>query len=108
MLQDLRVALGEKERLLKEAEKEKEMWRQRDQALTTVLQEKEVLIHYLKEELESHQKDVQVTYVHLGVISSGDGVVHFKDYKLNCRTVKSGNLVIFYLSLKMLAALFLR
>lgn len=59
VINDLRVALGEKERLLKEAEKEKEMWRQRDQALTTVLQEKEVLIHYLKEELESHQKDVQ-------------------------------------------------
>ncbi|XP_037641080.1 uncharacterized protein si:ch73-95l15.5 [Sebastes umbrosus] len=55
IINDLRVALGEKERLLKEAEKEREMWRQRDQALATVLQEKEALI----QELESCQKDGQ-------------------------------------------------
>ncbi|XP_076593633.1 uncharacterized protein LOC143324789 [Chaetodon auriga] len=52
VIDDLRVALGEKEQLLKEVEKERELWRQRDQALTTVLQEKEALIHCLKEELE--------------------------------------------------------
>ncbi|XP_035528216.1 uncharacterized protein si:ch73-95l15.5 isoform X2 [Morone saxatilis] len=51
IINDLRVALGEKERLLKEVEKEREVWRQRDQALTTVLQEKEALIHRLKENL---------------------------------------------------------
>ncbi|TMS11033.1 hypothetical protein E3U43_020026 [Larimichthys crocea] len=57
---DLRVALGEKERLLKEVEKEREVWRQRDRALDTVLQEKETLIHCLKEELENCQKDEKV------------------------------------------------
>lgn len=60
LLQDLRVALGEKERLLKEVEKEREVWRQRDRALDTVLQEKETLIHCLKEELENCQKDEKV------------------------------------------------
>ncbi|XP_054477818.1 uncharacterized protein si:ch73-95l15.5 [Anoplopoma fimbria] len=55
ILNELRVALGEKERLLKEVEKEREVWRQRDCALTTVLQEKEVLI----QELASCQEDVK-------------------------------------------------
>ncbi|KAK2844961.1 hypothetical protein Q5P01_011620 [Channa striata] len=59
IISDLRVALGDKERLLKEAEKEKEVWRQRDRALTAVLQEKEALIHCLKQQLESCQNDVQ-------------------------------------------------
>lgn len=54
------MALGEKERLLKEVEKEREVWRQRDRALDTVLQEKETLIHCLKEELENCQKDEKV------------------------------------------------
>ncbi|CAI5661667.1 unnamed protein product [Oreochromis niloticus] len=52
ILQDLRVALGEKEQLLKEVEKERELWRQRDGALTAVLQEKEALIRTFKEQLE--------------------------------------------------------
>lgn len=60
LFQDLRVTLGEKESLLKEVEKEREVWRQRDQALATVLQEKEALIRCLKEELERHQKGAQV------------------------------------------------
>ncbi|XP_068425876.1 ELKS/Rab6-interacting/CAST family member 1 [Clinocottus analis] len=55
ILNDLRVALEEKERLLKEVEKEREVWRQRDCALATVLQEKDALI----QELSSCQKDVQ-------------------------------------------------
>uniref|UniRef100_A0A3Q3X1K2 Short myomegalin-like EB1 binding protein N-terminal domain-containing protein n=1 Tax=Mola mola TaxID=94237 RepID=A0A3Q3X1K2_MOLML len=59
VINDLRVALGEKERLLKEVEKERELWRQRDRALATVLQEKEALTRYLKEELQSRPKDVQ-------------------------------------------------
>lgn len=54
------MTLGEKEGLLKEVEKEREVWRQRDQALAVVLQEKEALICCLKEELERHQKGVQV------------------------------------------------
>ncbi|XP_032374967.1 putative leucine-rich repeat-containing protein DDB_G0290503 [Etheostoma spectabile] len=55
IINDLRVALGEKERLLREGEKERELWRQRDRAVAAVLQEKEALI----QELESRQKDVQ-------------------------------------------------
>ncbi|XP_068592001.1 protein Daple isoform X2 [Cebidichthys violaceus] len=55
IINDLRVALEEKERRLKEVEKERELWRQRDCALATVLQEKEALI----QELASCQKDVQ-------------------------------------------------
>lgn len=66
LLQDLRVALGEKEGLLKEVEKEKEVWRQRDRALAAVLQEKDSLIHCLKEELEKRQ---QVMYKQKGVLS---------------------------------------
>ncbi|XP_050932041.1 putative leucine-rich repeat-containing protein DDB_G0290503 [Lates calcarifer] len=56
IINDLRVALGEKEGLLKEVEKEKEVWRQRDRALAAVLQEKDSLIHCLKEELEKRQQ----------------------------------------------------
>ncbi|XP_056235677.1 uncharacterized protein si:ch73-95l15.5 isoform X1 [Seriola aureovittata] len=59
IINDLRVALGEKEQLLKEGEKEREMWRQRDRALAAVLQEKEAMIHCLKEGLEIRHKDVQ-------------------------------------------------
>uniref|UniRef100_A0A3Q2VK66 Si:ch73-95l15.5 n=1 Tax=Haplochromis burtoni TaxID=8153 RepID=A0A3Q2VK66_HAPBU len=53
IISDLRVALGEKEQLLKEVEKERELWRQRDGALTAVLQEKEALICTFKEQLEA-------------------------------------------------------
>lgn len=59
VINDLRVSLGEKDRLLKEVEKEREVWRHRDRALTTVLQEKEALIHFLKAELERCQKETQ-------------------------------------------------
>uniref|UniRef100_UPI003AAD9CAB uncharacterized protein n=1 Tax=Centroberyx gerrardi TaxID=166262 RepID=UPI003AAD9CAB len=59
VINDLRLALGEKEHVQREVEKEREVWRQRDQALTAVLQEKEALLHGLREELQSCQKDVQ-------------------------------------------------
>ncbi|KAF3692262.1 hypothetical protein EXN66_Car007938 [Channa argus] len=59
IINDLRVALGDKEHLLKEAENEKEVWRQRDRALAAVIQEKEALIDCLKQQLASCQKDVQ-------------------------------------------------
>uniref|UniRef100_A0A3Q0STN7 Si:ch73-95l15.5 n=1 Tax=Amphilophus citrinellus TaxID=61819 RepID=A0A3Q0STN7_AMPCI len=59
IINDLRVALGEKERLLKEVEKERELWRQRDGALAAVLQEKEALIHTFKEQLVNFQKGVE-------------------------------------------------
>ncbi|XP_023141974.2 uncharacterized protein si:ch73-95l15.5 [Amphiprion ocellaris] len=57
IINDLRVALGEKERLVKEVEKEREVCRQRDEALAAVLQEKEALIHSFKEQLEICQKE---------------------------------------------------
>lgn len=57
IINDLRVALGEKERLLKEVEKEREVCRQRDEALAAVLQEKEALIRSFKEQLEICQKE---------------------------------------------------
>lgn len=50
--QDLRVALGEKEQKLKEVEKEVELWRRKDRALTTVLQEKEAQISFLQTALQ--------------------------------------------------------
>ncbi|KAM4600776.1 uncharacterized protein ACJ7VT_020663 [Polymixia lowei] len=59
IINDLRLALGEKEQILKEVDKEREVWRRRDRALTAALQEKQALLLCLKEELESCQKDVQ-------------------------------------------------
>lgn len=50
--QGLRVALGEKEQKLKEVEKEVELWRQKEQALTTVLQEKQAQISFLQTALQ--------------------------------------------------------
>lgn len=50
------MTLGEKERLLKEVEKERELWRQRDRAVSSVLKEKEAVILCLKAELESCRK----------------------------------------------------
>lgn len=52
LLQDLRVTLGEKEQKLEEVEKEVELWRQKDRALTTVLQEKEAQINSLQTALQ--------------------------------------------------------
>lgn len=46
------MALEEKEQKLKEVEKEVELWRQKDRALTTVLQEKEAQISLLKTALQ--------------------------------------------------------
>lgn len=56
--QDLRVALEEKEQKLQEVEKEVELWRQKDRALTTVLQEKEAQISLLKTALQEVIKHV--------------------------------------------------
>ncbi|XP_033968542.1 uncharacterized protein si:ch73-95l15.5 [Trematomus bernacchii] len=71
IINDLRVALGEKERLLMEVEKEREVWRQRDRALATVLQEKDALI----QELESCRKDTQG----LAVDREGNGATLCKE-----------------------------
>ena len=62
------MSLGEKECLLKEVQKEREVWRQRDQALAAVQQEKDNLIHCLKEELETN---MQVINALRGVLTKG-------------------------------------
>lgn len=54
------MSLVEKDRLLKEAEKERELWRQKDGALAAVLQEKDALILNLKQQLEVGQNHDQV------------------------------------------------
>nr|XP_023658445.1 uncharacterized protein LOC111839077 [Paramormyrops kingsleyae]XP_023658446.1 uncharacterized protein LOC111839077 [Paramormyrops kingsleyae]XP_023658447.1 uncharacterized protein LOC111839077 [Paramormyrops kingsleyae] len=59
VIDGLRVELGERERVLREGQLEREAWRQRDQALTKLLQEKETLTCCLNEALESALKDVQ-------------------------------------------------
>ncbi|XP_024252243.2 uncharacterized protein LOC112230241 isoform X3 [Oncorhynchus tshawytscha] len=59
IINELRLELVEKERVQREVQKEREVWRQRDQALTAVLQEKESLLLCLKEALKSSQKDMQ-------------------------------------------------
>lgn len=56
------MSLGEKERLLSEVEKDREVWGQRDTALAVVLQEKEAVICCLKKEQANYQKDVQVYF----------------------------------------------
>ncbi|XP_051922340.1 uncharacterized protein si:ch73-95l15.5 [Hippocampus zosterae] len=59
IIDDLRVALGEKQRLLLEMEKEREVWRQRERALAATMHDKEEVVRLLKVELESCMKDVQ-------------------------------------------------
>lgn len=46
------MALGEAEQRLKEVEKEVELWRQKERALTTVLQEKDAHISLLQAALQ--------------------------------------------------------
>uniref|UniRef100_A0A3Q3IZ49 Short myomegalin-like EB1 binding protein N-terminal domain-containing protein n=1 Tax=Monopterus albus TaxID=43700 RepID=A0A3Q3IZ49_MONAL len=57
VINDLQSALREKEQVLKDVEKEREVWRQRDRALAAVLQEKEALVQCLKEEVDICHKD---------------------------------------------------
>ncbi|XP_047217922.1 intracellular protein transport protein USO1 isoform X3 [Girardinichthys multiradiatus] len=59
IINELRVTLGEKDHQLKEAEKERELWRKKDGALSAVLKEKEALILNLKQQLEVSQTDNQ-------------------------------------------------
>ncbi|KAK5612316.1 hypothetical protein CRENBAI_016304 [Crenichthys baileyi] len=59
IINELRVTLGEKDHLLKEAEKERELWRKKDGALSAVLKEKEALILNLKQQLEVSLTDNQ-------------------------------------------------
>ncbi|KAJ3597555.1 hypothetical protein NHX12_001078 [Muraenolepis orangiensis] len=56
--QDLRLSLREKDRLQQELEKEREVWRSREEALTALLREKEALLLSQKEVLESSHKEV--------------------------------------------------
>uniref|UniRef100_A0A3P9MAZ9 palmitoyl-CoA hydrolase n=1 Tax=Oryzias latipes TaxID=8090 RepID=A0A3P9MAZ9_ORYLA len=57
---DLRVALEEKERQLKDVEKERDLWRQRDNALSAVLQDKEDLILSFRQQLESSGTETEL------------------------------------------------
>ncbi|XP_077432480.1 uncharacterized protein LOC144058110 [Vanacampus margaritifer] len=59
IIDDLRAALGEKQRLLQELEKEREVWKQRDRALAATMQEQDEVVRLLKVELESCMKDIQ-------------------------------------------------
>ncbi|XP_030639147.1 uncharacterized protein si:ch73-95l15.5 [Chanos chanos] len=59
VINELRVELATRERDQKELLKEREAWRDRDQALAAVLRERDTLILHLKEKLQSSQKDVQ-------------------------------------------------
>lgn len=52
LIQDLREALQEKERLLEEVRQERELWSRRDGALAAVLQEKDEQVHVLRQQLE--------------------------------------------------------
>ncbi|MEQ2215051.1 hypothetical protein XENOCAPTIV_026656 [Xenoophorus captivus] len=62
IINELRVTLGEKDHQLKEAEKERELWRKKDGALSAVLKEKEALILNLKQQLEVSQTDNQIQH----------------------------------------------
>ncbi|MEQ2162245.1 hypothetical protein GOODEAATRI_017831, partial [Goodea atripinnis] len=70
IINELRVTLGEKDHQLKEAEKERELWRKKDGALSAVLKEKEALILNLKQQLEVSQTDNQVMTSHPVLASS--------------------------------------
>uniref|UniRef100_A0A4W5L1W6 Short myomegalin-like EB1 binding protein N-terminal domain-containing protein n=1 Tax=Hucho hucho TaxID=62062 RepID=A0A4W5L1W6_9TELE len=82
IINELRVELVEKERVQREVQKESEVWRQRDQTLTAVLQEKESLLLCLKEALESSQKDMQAlsdSVISQGVSGGGaEGALAFQ------------------------------
>ncbi|XP_057691447.1 E3 ubiquitin-protein ligase BRE1A [Corythoichthys intestinalis] len=59
VIDDLRIDLGEKQRLLQELHKEREVWTQRERALTATARDTDQLVRILKVELESSMKDVQ-------------------------------------------------
>lgn len=59
IINELRVSLGEKDHLLKEAEKERELWSEKNGALAAVLKEKDALVLNLKQQLEVGSNDDQ-------------------------------------------------
>ncbi|KAJ8354531.1 hypothetical protein SKAU_G00220980 [Synaphobranchus kaupii] len=59
IINELRVELGERDKVQREVQQEEEVWRERDQAMVALLKEKEALTNCLKEALESSQRDVQ-------------------------------------------------
>ncbi|KAJ7985383.1 hypothetical protein DPEC_G00351490 [Dallia pectoralis] len=69
IINEMRVELVEKERMQQEVLAERDVWRQRDQALTAALQEKDAMLLCLNEALESCQKDMQALWD--SVISQG-------------------------------------
>ncbi|KAK0155536.1 hypothetical protein N1851_002016 [Merluccius polli] len=58
LINDLRLSLREKDQVQEELEKEREVWRSREETLTAILQEKEALLLSQKEVLESSHKEV--------------------------------------------------
>ena len=66
-LQDLRLSLREKDRVQEEWEKEREVWRSREEALTALLQEKEALLLSQKVVLECSHREVLVR-IHAPVV----------------------------------------
>ncbi|XP_013884180.1 uncharacterized protein si:ch73-95l15.5 isoform X2 [Austrofundulus limnaeus] len=88
LINDLRSALEEKERLLKEVEKERELWRQRDGALAAVLKEKEVLIRNLQQQLDLSQVDTKTPSSSvIGQQASGGGAYGEENAASLCQEV---------------------
>lgn len=54
------MELGERDKVQREEQQERTVWRERDQAMTAILKEKEALTRSLREALESAQRDVEV------------------------------------------------
>ncbi|KAG5856607.1 hypothetical protein ANANG_G00009720 [Anguilla anguilla] len=59
IINELRVELGERDKVQREEQQETEVRRKRDQAMAALLTEKETLTSCLKEALESSRRDVQ-------------------------------------------------
>ena len=59
-LQDLRLTLREKDGVQEDWEKEREVWRSREEALTALLREKEALLLRQKVVLECSHREVLV------------------------------------------------
>ncbi|XP_059921312.1 uncharacterized protein si:ch73-95l15.5 isoform X1 [Gadus macrocephalus] len=74
LINDLRLTLREKDGVQEEWEKEREVWRSREEALTALLQEKEALLLRQKVVLEcSHREVLELTNSAIGQGMSGGG-----------------------------------
>ncbi|CAL8288731.1 unnamed protein product [Merluccius merluccius] len=76
LINDLRLSLREKDQVQEELEKEREVWRSREETLTAILQEKEALLLSQKEVLESSHKEVLAlsdSVIGQGMLGDGTG-----------------------------------